>query len=66
MQRASAHWIRHTAATDLINQAGVDLEMARDLLGHGYIGTTRTYLNGPRNAMHDELSKRHAISWAAV
>ena len=43
-QNAVLHLIRHTVATRLISN-GVDLETARDILGHADVSTTAGYLH---------------------
>ncbi len=43
-QNAVLHLIRHTVATRLVT-SGVDLETARDVLGHADVSTTALYLH---------------------
>ena len=42
-QNSVLHLIRHTVATRLVT-SGVDLETARDVLGHADVSTTALYL----------------------
>ena len=39
----SAHKLRHTAATLLYQDAGVDIRVLKDILGHANLGTTQIY-----------------------
>ncbi len=48
-QNAVLHLIRHTVATRLVT-SGVDLETARDVLGHADVSTTALYLRARINA----------------
>ena len=43
-QNSVLHLIRHTVATRLVT-SGVDLETARDVLGHAAVSTTALYLH---------------------
>jgi integrase len=45
LRQASAHWLRHTFATDPFD-SGADLLSVRDLLDHASISTTSRYLLG--------------------
>lgn len=42
LRQVSAHWLRHTAATESLN-AGADLRATAELLGHSDIRTTQGY-----------------------
>lgn len=44
LSAASAHWLRHTAGSNLAND--VDLRHVRDTLGHGSLTTTSIYVHG--------------------
>lgn len=59
---ASAHWLRHTAGSHMVN-GDVDLRHVRDTLGHVSIGTTNTYLHSPDDSRHSETEARHRIAW---
>lgn len=54
LEKASAHWIRHTAATHWLED-GIPLHEVRDLLGHENIVTTNLYVNGDDLKRHDSL-----------
>ena len=41
-QKFTLHCLRHTIATQLLEQ-GMELEKVRDFLGHQYLGTTQIY-----------------------
>ena len=41
-QKFTLHCLRHTIATQLLEQ-GMELEKVRDFLGHEYLGTTQIY-----------------------
>lgn len=42
--KGSTHWLRHTAATRMVNQ-GVELDVVRRQLGHASLTTTSIYVN---------------------
>lgn len=42
-ENMSAHKLRHTAATLMYQQGGVDIRVLKDLLGHENLGTTEIY-----------------------
>lgn len=54
LDKASAHWIRHTTWTHMANK-NIDLRYIRDNAGHSSISTTNIYL-------HSEDKKRHKAS----
>ena len=62
VERASAHWLRHTAGSHMANNA-VDLRHVRDNLGHQSISTTNTYLHSSDDARHVETEEKHKIGW---
>ena len=62
VERASAHWLRHTAGSHMANNA-VDLRHVRDNLGHQSISTTNTYLHSYDDARHVETEEKHKIGW---
>ena len=62
LNKASAHWLRHTAASSMANQA-VDLAMVRDNLGHESIATTSIYLHSEEDARHLQTEEKHRLGW---
>lgn len=61
LRAASAHWLRHTAGSNLAN--GIDLRHVRDTLGHATLTTTSIYVHGEDDERHDAVSASHRISW---
>ncbi|MDR2991938.1 MAG: tyrosine-type recombinase/integrase [Burkholderiaceae bacterium] len=61
LRAASAHWLRHTAGSNLAN--GIDLRHVRDTLGHTTLSTTSIYVHGEDDARHDAVSASHRIGW---
>ncbi|MCE4540787.1 site-specific integrase [Pelomonas sp. P7] len=61
LKAASAHWLRHTAGSNLAND--VDLRHVRDTLGHTTLSTTSIYVHGEDDARHNAVSAAHRISW---
>jgi site-specific recombinase XerD len=61
IERASAHWMRHTAGSHLSEKA--DLKVVRDNLGHANISTTSIYLHTEDDARHDATSAVHRVNW---
>jgi site-specific recombinase XerD len=62
LERASAHWMRHTAATHQIGR-GVQLAEVRDNLGHANIATTNQYVHTEAQDRHDRTSAAHQAGW---
>jgi site-specific recombinase XerD len=62
LDKASAHWLRHTAASSMANQS-VDLTMVRDNLGHESIATTSIYLHTADDARHQQTEDKHRLGW---
>lgn len=62
VRSASAHWIRHTAGS---NMAGLqmDLRHVRDNLGHESISTTSRYLHSSDNQRHIDTEEKHKLNW---
>jgi integrase/recombinase XerD len=62
VRSASAHWIRHTAGS---NMAGLqmDLRHVRDNLGHKSISTTSRYLHSADNQRHRDTEEKHKLNW---
>ncbi|QNK67242.1 tyrosine-type recombinase/integrase [Variovorax sp. PAMC26660] len=61
LERASTHWIRHTAGSHLSEKA--DLKVVRDNLGHANISTTSIYLHTEDDARHDATAAVHQVGW---
>jgi integrase len=70
LDRASAHWLRHTAGFDMVD-SGIDLGSVRDNLGHSSVSSTYSLYLYPKNpyvhpSLHDrhtDTVTRHRMSW---
>lgn len=62
LERASAHWLRHTAGSHMADQQ-IDLRLVRDNLGHESLGTTSQYLHVDDDRRHKETEQKHRIGW---
>ncbi|KVO25190.1 integrase [Burkholderia ubonensis] len=62
LERASAHWLRHTAGSHQAD-GGVDLRTVRDNLGHVSLNTTSLYLHEEEDKRHRETVARHKMNW---
>ncbi|WNC91626.1 tyrosine-type recombinase/integrase [Paraburkholderia sp. FT54] len=62
LERASAHWLRHTAGSHQAD-GGVDLRTIRDNLGHVSLNTTSLYLHTEDDVRHRETVDRHRMNW---
>lgn len=60
LRAASAHWLRHTAGSNLAN--GIELHHVRDTLGHS-LSTTSIYVHGEDDARHAAVSEAHRLHW---
>lgn len=65
-ERVSPHTLRHTAATDLLQQTG-NVETVRRILGHAQLNTTQKYLHLVdedefRDAVRAALNARKALN----
>ncbi len=56
----SCHTIRHSFATDLLNQ-GVDLRTVQEFLGHKNISTTQIYVHVTSRKLRDTHRKSHSL-----
>lgn len=61
IERASTHWMRHTAGTH--QSARMDLTAVRDNLGHSNVATTNVYLHTEDDRRHDATSEAHRVGW---
>jgi integrase/recombinase XerD len=62
VERASAHWFRHTAASSMVDEC-IDLRIVRDSLGHASLTTTSLYLHDEDDRRHKETEEKHRIDW---
>jgi site-specific recombinase XerD len=62
LERASAHWLRHTAGSHMAD-GDVDLRLIRDNLGHASLTTTSLYLHADDDQRHRETEQKHRIDW---
>jgi site-specific recombinase XerD len=62
LERASAHWLRHTAGSHMADQQ-IDLRLVRDNLGHESLSTTSQYLHVDDDRRHKETELKHRIGW---
>jgi site-specific recombinase XerD len=60
--RASAHWLRHTAGTHMMDH-GMDVRTVRDNFGHESISTTDGYVHTEDTRRHIETGQKHKINW---
>ena len=60
---ASAHWVRHTAGSNMLRTGGNLLDV-RDNLGHSSISTTNRYLHTSDQDRHARTVASHRIRWA--
>lgn len=62
LRAASAHWLRHTAGTNMTGSK-MDLRHVRDNLGHESIATTSRYLHSEDDKRHEDTELKHRMSW---
>lgn len=62
IEMASAHWMRHTAASNMTSE-DMDLKHVRDNLGHESIATTSKYLHSEDDLRHKETEEKHRLQW---
>jgi integrase len=62
LERASAHWLRHTAGSHQAD-GGIDLRTVRDNLGHVSLNTTSLYLHEEEDKRHRETVNGHRMNW---
>lgn len=62
LERASAHWLRHSAGSHMAD-GNLDLRLVRDNLGHASISTTSIYLHSDDDTRHRETEEKHRLDW---
>jgi integrase/recombinase XerD len=62
LRAASTHWLRHTAATEMLN-SGADLRSVQQVLGHASIATTGLYSHAEKLKTHRDLEGKHEVVW---
>lgn len=60
-QDYSTHKLRHTAATLMYQQGGVDIRVLKDILGHENLGTTEIYTH-LSNAQIQQAAENNPLS----
>ena len=53
----SAHKLRHTAATLMYSESGIDVMMLKEILGHSQLSTTQIYTHVKSDAVKQALEK---------
>jgi site-specific recombinase XerD len=53
----SVHKLRHTAATLMYQEGGVDIRVLKDILGHESLNTTQIYTHVSNKHMEDAINK---------
>ena len=54
-RKISPHNLRHTAATLMFREGGVDVRTLQEILGHAQLNTTQIYTHISDKQMHDAL-----------
>jgi integrase/recombinase XerD len=62
LRQASAHWLRHTAGSHMMD-GRVDLRYMRDNLGHASISTTSQYLHADDDDRHRATESGLKLNW---
>lgn len=52
----SVHKLRHTAATLMYQQGGVDVRVLKDILGHEQLNTTQIYTHVSNSDMEEAMA----------
>jgi integrase/recombinase XerD len=60
LAEASTHWLRHTAASHMLNEAKMPMLSVSKILRHNDIRTTQRYTHKNKDDLHDQASK-HVI-----
>lgn len=61
LKSASAHWLRHTAASRMAER--MPLSEVSENLGHASLATTSIYVHAQKRSRHDSTSEHHGLSW---
>lgn len=56
LSKASTHWLRHTAASHMLNEAEMPLLSVSKILRHNDVRTTQRYLHKGKDELHDQAS----------
>lgn len=56
LEKASAHWLRHSRGSHLV-ASQVPLNTVREFLGHADLTTTSMYIHDDRHRMHDQIAE---------
>lgn len=56
-RRLSTHKLRHTAATLMYQEGGVDVRVLQDILGHAQLNTTQIYTHVSNQQMEEAMAK---------
>ncbi len=62
LKAASAHWMRHTAGSNMTS-SNMDIRHVRDNLGHESLITTNIYLHSEDDKRHQDTEERHRLNW---
>jgi site-specific recombinase XerD len=62
LEMASAHWLRHTGGTHML-EGGMNLLSVRDNLGHSSIATTNQYAHTEDDRRHRDTEDKHQLRW---
>lgn len=62
VERASAHWLRHTSGTHMMDN-NIDVRQLRDNLGHESIATTNIYAHQEDDERHKQIKEKHHLGW---
>ena len=56
-RKLSTHKLRHTAATLMYQEGGVDVRVLQDILGHAQLNTTQIYTHVSNSQMEEAMTK---------
>ena len=56
-RKLSTHKLRHTAATLMYQEGGVDVRVLKDILGHAQLNTTQIYTHVSNEQMEEAMSR---------